>query len=86
MSAIVYDSYTPRSSLFFWVFVFKIIYVCYRIAFEQTWWNVFCLDWERPKYQETETKSTQGDPGRTQSKYDVNAWRQLFLVNELNEI
>lgn len=52
LSAILYDDYTPRNSLFFFVGLFKLSYIIYKIAFEQAWWNIFCIDWERPKVQE----------------------------------
>ena len=34
LAGIIYDDYTPRNTLFFWVVLFKLIVVFYRIAFE----------------------------------------------------
>lgn len=47
------------------------------------------IDWERPKFQEhtlTEDRDKGNGLDNARSKFDVNAWRSLFLLNELNEL
>ena len=46
--------------------------------------DIFLIDWERPKFQEQRFQAQ--DEEKNRSKYDVNAWRSLFLINELNEL
>lgn len=75
-------NFLPYDWLFTWVAGSKLLFVTFRIVFEQTSWNIFVIDWERPKYQEHKT-SGDIDP---RVKFDVNAWRHIFLVNELNEL
>lgn len=65
--------------LFAIVAVAKLILVLFKIIFEQSNLSYFLIDWERPKAEDVK----EGDFG---SKREVNAWRSLFLLNELNEL
>lgn len=71
------SDYLPFNILFAVVIVCKLLTIIYKIAFEQCSFDIFLIDWERPKL-EYESK---GD-----IKKGVNAWRTLFLVNEFNEL
>jgi meckelin len=68
-------NYKPYDFLFFIVFGSKALSIIFKIAFEQSSFDVFLIDWERPKL-----------PYSNNSRMGVNAWRSLFLVNELNEL
>jgi hypothetical protein len=57
------------------VFGAKILSIIYKIAFEQSNFDVFLIDWERPKLAYSNG-----------SRVGANAWRSLFLANELNEL
>lgn len=74
------ESATEYYDSFEWFFIFmviaKIIYMLFKIAFEQCVISVYLIDWERPKPHQYDK----------QSKVDVNAWRSILLMNELNEM
>lgn len=53
---------------------FKLVTIFYKIIFEQTSFDIFLVDWEKPK------------PRKGTQEVGVNAWRALFLLNELNEL
>ena len=58
----------------------KLVILLYKIYFEQCSYDIFLVDWERPK---TDKVYRGGDSVISQG---VNAWRSLLLVNELNEL
>jgi meckelin len=53
----------------------KFLTIAYKIIFEQTSFDIFLVDWEKPKPRK-------GNP----SEMGINAWRSLFLLNEFNEL
>jgi meckelin len=65
--------------LFATVAATKFILVLFKIIFEQSTLNYFLIDWERPKAEDVKDADLN-------SKREVNAWRSLFLLNELNEL
>ena len=65
--------------LFATVAASKFILVLFKIIFEQSTLNYFLIDWERPKAEDVKDADLS-------SKREVNAWRSLFLLNELNEL
>ena len=71
------SNYLPFNILFGCVLGFKLLTIIFKITFEQCGFDLFLIDWERPKiryeYQGVE-------------KMGVNAWRSLFLLNEFNEL
>ncbi|CDW85678.1 meckelin isoform 4 [Stylonychia lemnae] len=69
------NNYMPFNILFGTVLGTKIITLLYKIIFEQCSFDLFLVDWEKPKFQE-----------KSQGVNGVNAWRQLFLLNEFNEL
>lgn len=58
----------------------------FKIYFEQSSYDIFLIDWERPKFQEHQFNDGEKTDTYSRSKFDVNAWRSLFLLNELNEL
>ena len=82
-------NYEPYDILFGLVCSSKLVFVTFKIMFEQSSFDIFLIDWERPKFQEhtlSEDRDEQTGVGLSRSKFDVNAWRSLFLLNELNEL
>jgi len=45
-------NYKPYDILFYLVCATKIVYVVFKITFEQCSYDIFLIDWERPKYKE----------------------------------
>ena len=78
------ENYLPFQGVFFSVLASKLLFVVFKIYFEQSSMDIFLIDWERPKFQEQRFQGE--DEEKNRSKYDVNAWRSLFLLNELNEL
>lgn len=75
--------------LFAWVAGSKLVTVLFKVYFDQTSFDVYLIDWERPKPVTSEVIVAGGSKQkerRSRDKLDVNAWRSLFLVNELNEL
>lgn len=70
-------NYLPFDIIFAVVICFKLLTIIYKIVFEQCSFDIFMIDWERPKLE----YESRGD-----IKKGVNAWRTLFLVNEFNEL
>ncbi len=67
----------------------KFVTVLFKVYFDQTSFDVYLIDWERPKPVSSEVPVVGGlkqKERRSRDKLDVNAWRSLFLVNELNEL
>ena len=85
-----WENFEQYDWLFGWVTGCKLVYVIFKVYFDQSSFDVFMIDWERPKPQESQVpiqRQNEDQKQRTDvSKMDVNAWRQLFLVNELNEV
>jgi len=74
-----YDTNFKLFDAFFWAVAgSKLVLVLFKIIFEQSTLNYFLMDWERPKAGDV----TDGDG----NKREVNAWRNLFLLNELNHL
>lgn len=73
-------NYKPFIIVFGLVACSKLITILYRIIFEQCEFDVFLIDWERPKrHKEEEAKK--------KPAHLVNfAWRRIFVMNELNEL
>lgn len=71
-----YD-YTPFHAVFGTVLGTKVITLVYKIIFEQCNFDIFLVDWEKPKRRKGYKQDDQ---------YGVNAWRSLFLLNEFNEL
>ena len=42
-------NFRPFDILFYIVLVMKLIYIVFKIIFEQSSMNIFLIDWERPK-------------------------------------
>ncbi len=75
--------------LFAWTAGSKLVTVLFKVYFDQTSFDVYLIDWERPKPVTSEVIVAGGSKQkerRSRDKLDVNAWRSLFLVNELNEL
>ena len=68
-------NYTPYQIIFGLVVSMKFLTIAYKIIFEQTSFDIFLVDWEKPKPRK-------GNP----SEMGINAWRSLFLLNEFNEL
>ena len=75
-------------NVLFGIMVFlKLVYMLYKIVFEQCSFDIFLIDWERPKaHSRTFAGQLGGLNPEQESKVDVNAWRSLFLLNEFNEM
>lgn len=87
--ATYWDNFEQYDYLFAFVIGSKLIYVIFKVYFEQSSFDLYLIDWERPKPQQNEVPVVQNRKvvnRRQMNKLDVNAWRSLFLVNELNEI
>ena len=73
-----YDvNYKPYDFVFGSVLGAKLLTMIYKICIEQSSFDIFLIDWERPKLRYEHMG---------QEKLGVNAWRGLFLMNELNEL
>jgi len=75
--------------LFAWAAGSKLVTVLFKVYFDQTSFDVYLIDWERPKPQQNEIPVMENQKQvarRSVDKLDVNAWRSLFLINELNEL
>lgn len=81
-----YVNYQPYDILFGLVCSSKLVFVAFKIYFEQSSYDIFLIDWERPKFQEHQFNDGEKHDTYSRSKFDVNAWRSLFLLNELNEL
>ena len=55
----------------------KLFSIFFKIFFEQCSFDIFLVDWEKPKQR-------RGFKNDLQS--GVNAWRSLLLLNEFNEL
>lgn len=55
----------------------KVVSMVYRIIFEQCSFDIFLVDWEKPKTRRGYKNDVQ---------QGVNAWRSLLLLNEFNEL
>ena len=71
----------------------KLLYMLFKIVFEQCAFDIFLIDWERPKVHQHTFRRQEGGQNAAvaplaaaESKVDVNAWRSLFLLNEFNEM
>jgi len=72
-------NYKPFIILFGLVACTKLVAILYKII-TQAEFDVFLIDWERPKRSKSE-----GD--KVQPAHLVNyAWRRIFVMNELNEL
>lgn len=72
------ENYYPFDCLFAVVASFKLVSIAYKIIFEQSSFDVFMIDWERPKcrYYDSNNNLALGQ----------NGWRQIFLMNEFCEL
>jgi len=74
-----YDTNFKQFDFMFWAVAgAKLVLVLFKIIFEQTTLNYFLIDWERPKAEDL--KDGEGN------RREVNAWRNLHLLNELNHL
>lgn len=71
-------NYRPYDILFGLVCSSKLVFVTFKIYFEQSTYDIYLIDWERPKSYNRDQEQVE--------KSDVSAWRSLFLCNELNEL
>lgn len=71
------QNYKFFDGLFGCVIGSKLLTMIYKIWVEQSGFDIFLIDWERPKLPYEHNG---------QEKLGVNAWRSLFLMNELNEL
>ena len=55
----------------------KLISVLFKIYFDQCSFDIFLIDWEKPKKRRGYKNDIQDG---------VNAWRSLLLLNEFNEL
>ena len=55
----------------------KLVSILYKIFYEQCSFDIYLIDWEKPK-------NRRGYKNDLQS--GVNAWRSLLLLNEFNEL
>jgi meckelin len=62
------NNYIAFNVIFGILFGFKFLLMIYKIIFEQCSFDIFLIDWEKPK------------------ENGINAWRQLLLLNEFNEL
>lgn len=85
-----WENFEQYDWLFGWVTGTKLVYMLFKVFFDQSTFDVYLIDWERRKPQTNDVPIFTNNrtwAGREQTELkDVNAWRQLFLVNELNEI
>ncbi len=73
------DNYEPFIIIFGLTASLKFVTIIYKIIFDsQTNFDVFLIDWERPKYKSK--KVGQKD------KESTYAGRRIFVMNELNEL
>ena len=91
-----WDNFKQYDYLFGFVTASKLLYVIVTVVLNSEF-DVFLIDWERPKPQKNQIPLFEDDKvpdvknrleakRETAEKKDVNAWRSLFLVNELKEI
>jgi len=89
-----WENFVQYDWLFGWVTGCKLVFVFFKVYFDQSSFDVYLIDWERPKAQQNSIPIVEDDnkqrneqiQRRLEDKIDVNAWRSLFLVNELNEL
>ena len=88
-----WDNFKQYDYLFGFVTASKLLYVIVTVVLNSEF-DVFLIDWERPKPQKNQIPLFEDDKvpdvknrleakRETAEKKDVNAWRSLFLVNEL---
>ena len=73
-----WENFEQYDWLFGWVTGAKLCYVMYKIYFDQCSFDVYLIDWERPKPQTNEIPIFENDKQvsrRREDKLDVNAWR-----------
>ena len=73
-----WENFEQYDWLFGWVTGSKLCYVMYKIYFDQCSFDVYLIDWERPKPQTNEIPIFENDKQvsrRREDKLDVNAWR-----------
>jgi hypothetical protein len=70
-------NYKPFDIVFACVICTKLVTILYKIIFEQCSFDIFLIDWEKPKRRKD---------GSGNNSYGVNAWRSLLLLNEFNEL
>lgn len=82
------QNYKQYDVIFGIVCATKVISMVFNIYFGQCQLELFMIDWERPKlhiHNFISTGKDNNDDG-ARSKFDVNAWRHLFLINEFHEL
>mgnify|MGYP001005826267 CR=1 FL=1 len=79
-------NYKPFDFLFGAVAICKLLYVFFKIIFEQCSYDIYLIDWETPRANKAQVPSMDGKSESEKTTTDVNAWRSLFLLNELNEL
>jgi meckelin len=79
------ENYKQYNVLFAIVCAMRLVSMIFKIYFDQCSFELFLIDWERPKlavhnFHDEKTGKTE------RQKFDVNAWRHLYLINEFNEL
>ena len=72
------ENYKPFDIIFAVVASFKLTSIINKILIKQTQFDIFMIDWERPKCQYTDNKGN--------LQVGQNGWRQIFLMNEFCEL
>ena len=74
-----WENFEQYDWLFGWVTGAKLCYVMFKIYFDQSSFDVYLIDWERPKPQTNEIPIIENNEKkvarRREDKLDVNAWR-----------
>lgn len=69
--------YYSFNAVFGTVIATKLVSLLYKIYFEQCSFDIFLIDWEKPKPRQDMKNNI---------VYGVNAWRQLLVLNEFTEL
>jgi hypothetical protein len=69
--------YYSFNAVFGTVISTKLVSLLYKIYFDQSSFDIFLIDWEKPKARQDIKNNVH---------YGVNAWRNLLLLNEFTEL